>query len=347
MSTHKKNHQLTNQLKSFFTTQVLIKIFTSMVLLFMFCGTQAQTRQKKIVTRKKKPVTHNTTKLLRGFNQNFSMMPNLTSTMCGNIKRLQPQMLRYPGGTVTHSWNWKEGVITTRNSKAVHPISDIKTLADSTKAQFVFVLDIANSTLEDQVEMLTAIQATGVAINYIELGNELYAQDDKYKKVFPSGKDYAAKVNIWVPVLRQKFPSAKIAALLLGRRVKESNARMFQWNRQVVDNTKANVDAFTYHIYIGEKNTFQQEKSEFLEVTANAATGTKELWITEYGSNQDKTNASYYTELGQLANFVEQFPNVTIALNHQIVGGTKSKVTDDGSTFLQEGTMFLQRVTKK
>lgn len=39
---------------------------------------------------------------ITGFNQNWSMLPALdTPGMIDNIRRLKPQMLRYPGGTVT------------------------------------------------------------------------------------------------------------------------------------------------------------------------------------------------------------------------------------------------------
>jgi hypothetical protein len=279
-----------------------------------------------------------------GFNQNFSMMPNESEEMYKNIQLLKPKVLRYPGGTITHSWDWRAGVITKRNSDKVHPISEIKTLVNYTKAEFVFVLDIANKTVDDQIEMLKAIQKIGVAINYIELGNELYAQEDNYRELFPSGKVYATKVNQWVPRLRKEFPNAKIAPLLLGRKVQTSNDRMYNWNRQVVDNTIALVDAYTYHIYINEKSTFVEEKADFIEIVRNANTNSKELWITEYGNKQDKSDASYFTELTALADFVESFPNVTLALNHQIVGGTKAKLTEDGKSFIEEGKMYLKRV---
>jgi sulfite reductase alpha subunit-like flavoprotein len=279
-----------------------------------------------------------------GFNQNFSMMPSMTEALYKNIQKLKPQMLRYPGGTVTHAWNWREGIIESRNSNAVHPISEIKTLVDYTNAKFVFVLDILNKPLADQVQMLKEIEKLNVPIEYIELGNELYAQEDDYKAIFPTGKDYANRVNQWIPVLRTNFPKAKIAALLLGRKVNESNTRLYQWNRLVVDNTINSADAFTYHFYINENATFQSEKADFLEVTQNAQTKDKELWITEYGNKQDKSDSSYYTELNDLANFLESFPNVSMTLNHQIIGGTKNKLTEDGKDFVEEGLMYLKRL---
>jgi alpha-L-arabinofuranosidase len=285
--------------------------------------------------------------VLTGFNQNFSMMPNLDNALIKNIQILDPQILRYPGGTVTHSWNWREGIIEKRNSSKVHPISEIKSLIDSTGADFIFVLDIANKSIEDQIEMLISIQELGVDIKYIELGNELYAQEDNYKEVFPTGKKYAEKVNTWVPQLKAKFPNAKIAALLSGRLVKESNTRLYYWNSEVVDNSNQFVDAFTYHIYINENTDFENEKNDFSSVALAAKTGNKPLWITEYGNKQDKSNPNYYLELSKLADFVETFPNVTIALNHQIVGGTKAKLSEDGKEFNEEGQLFLNRKKSK
>lgn len=286
------------------------------------------------------------TDVLTGFNQNFSMMPYLSPTMCDNIRQLRPRLLRYPGGTVTHSWDWRRGIITSRKSRVYHPIDEVKKLADYTGAKFVFVLDVLNKSVEDQIQMLASIEQLGVEIAFIEMGNELYSQNEEYVAAFPSGKDYALRVNSWIPELRKRFPKAKIAALLLGRKVRKGNERMYSWNRQVVDATFNGVDAYTYHIYINPNSTFEQEKSEFVEVTQNAKTGRKELWITEYGSNQDRANPTYYVELEALSNFVESFPNVTIALNHQLVGGTKNKLTEDGSRLVEEGQLFLRRAQR-
>lgn len=288
------------------------------------------------------------TKLVKtGFNQNFSMLPQMNEELYLNIQKLKPQILRYPGGTVSHNWDWKNGVIETRKPKAVHKIEELKKLVEYTNAKFVIVLDILNKSLTDQIQMLQEIEKLQIPIEYIELGNELYAQDDHYKNIFPTGKEYADRVNQWIPSLRKHFPNAKIGALLLGRKVRESNDRMYHWNRQVVDNTINTVDAYTYHIYINENATFLEEKEDFITVSNNAKTKQKELWITEYGNKQDKSIPSYYTELNDLADFVENYPNVTIALNHQIIDGTKNKLTDDGKNFVEEGLLYLKRVAKQ
>jgi alpha-L-arabinofuranosidase len=285
-------------------------------------------------------------KALKGFNQNWSFLPSLNGTMLDNIKKLQPEILRYPGGTITHSWDWEKG-IKIGSSTPPHPVKDIKTMVDATDASFVFVLDILNSSLDNQVDMLRAIEKLGVSINYIELGNELYSQDETYVAAFPTGAEYAAKVNVWVKTLKEVFPKAKISALLQCRNSGNSNARLNQWNNLVINGTNTKVDAYTYHIYIPEGGTFKSRIKEFEAVANVSNTGDKELWITEYGNQNDDASADYYKSLDSLANYVEAYPKVSMALNHLIVGNNKNKLTSDGLNFTKEGLMYLNRLGKR
>jgi hypothetical protein len=288
--------------------------------------------------------TASTTKLpLRGYNQNWSFLPALSSTLVEHAKSLRPQVLRYPGGTVTHSWDWKAGSIRTRGQGVPHALGDIAVLSKATQAAFIFVVDIVNSSLDDQLQMLRKIQDLGVAIDYVELGNELYAPE--YESSFPTGREYGVKATQWANAIRAQFPSAKTSAVLLGRSTQPSNARMFQWNELVVAN--AATDAFTYHIYINEKATFAETSANFSAVTARANTGNKPLWISEYGNKHEETEADYLVELERLADFVEGFPNVTLALSHLLVGPNKNKITTDGSKLTPEGQMFVARRQKQ
>ena len=115
----------------------------------------------------------------------------------------------------------------------MHLIQDVKTLHDALQCKVV-VLDILNSTLSDQIQMLSFLQLVGIPIEYIELGNELYAQEKSYVEIFPTGAEYAARVAEWVSALRGKFPDAKIAALLQCRDMNIRNDHMKHWNDLVV-----------------------------------------------------------------------------------------------------------------
>jgi hypothetical protein len=48
-------------------------------------------------------------------------------------------------------------------------------------------------------------------------------------------------------------------------------------------------------------------------------------------------------DLSQLADFIESYPNVTIALNHQLINGDMDKITPDASALTPAGQMFASR----
>lgn len=285
-------------------------------------------------------------KMLIGFNQNWSFLPAFYPGMLSNINLLKPQILRYPGGTVTYDWDWVTGKRPGTNG-APHLVSDVKALTDATNAKWVFVVNILNRTVADQIDMLNAIKNTGVAVENIELGNELYSNDAEYVAAFPTGTDYANKCVQWIPQLRAAFPSAKISAVLQCRNAESSNQRFSQWNNLVVTGTSSVVDAYTYHIYIPVGGSYASRKAEFEQVVNNTNTGSKPLWVTEYGNQNDLTDPNYYKALDSLANYVESYPKITMALNHLVVGNNKNKLTSDGSTFTTEGQLFLTRASKR
>lgn len=283
-----------------------------------------------------------------GLNQNWSYFPSFDNkAMLSQICSMKPDMIRYPGGTVAHSWDWRKGVITSRKPKQSHPISDLKRLVDATGVKVVFVLDIANQTIDDQLKMLKSSREQGIPVDYIELGNELYAQDKVYEAKFPTGVDYAKKANEWIPKIKEEFPNAKVAILLLARSVRPSNSRMYEWNSLVTTTITPAIDAYTYHVYISDKGDFQSTKANFERIVKLANTGSKELWITEYGNQHPKSDANYLGDLEKLADFIEAYPKVTIALSHQIVGNDKNKLTADGNQLTPEGQLYVKRADQR
>lgn len=312
-----------------------------MVLVVAFQGCKKKNSSKAIESD---PVNKN--KLI-GFNQNWSFFPAFYPGMFANINQLKPQMIRYPGGTVAHDWDWMTGRRSNAPNTVSHPVSDIKLLVNATNVKMIFVLDIVNKTITDQIAMLNAIKNSGVSIDYIELGNELYGNDAAYVAAYPTGADYGAKVTQWVPLLRAAFPNVKIAALLQCRTAEASNPRTAEWNNKVVTSTISLVDAYTYHIYIPVGGSFASRKADYEAVVKITNTGTKELWITEYGNQNDLTDPNYYKALDSLATYVESQPKITIALNHLIVGSNKNKLTPDGASFTLEGQNFLTRARKR
>ncbi|MCO6497997.1 MAG: hypothetical protein J5I50_10070 [Chitinophagaceae bacterium] len=324
-----------------------MKIFLLPLLaLTLFCASCKSS--KTTDTGKPANTSAHPNKVLIGFNQNWRFLPSLDNkVLLENIKELQAQIIRYPGGTITHGWNWRTGKFNKQGKNDYsHPIEDLKKLVDATGAEVVFDLDVVNSSVSDQIEMLQKARTLGIDIKYLELGNELYSMNHGYEIKFPDGKAYADTVNEWVPKLRRAFPEAKIAALHIGKTSKIS--RQSTWNQQTTKGI-IDIDAFTYHIYISKPNTFEERIANFKRAYYNP--DKKPLWITEYGCLTDPDGEYYLSDLRKLADFVENLPGTTMILNHTIIGvnlkHSKLNPSDGGTSFTAEGKMYLDRVKPK
>ncbi len=281
---------------------------------------------------------------IRGFNQNWSIMPALsTGNMVNLMKRLRPGMIRYPGGTVTHGWDWQAGQLTSRPSSAIHPIGEVKQLSDALGAQVVVVLDIVYRSLDDQLAMLRELRRTGLQFRHVELGNELYLRDADYAARFPTGAEYGAEANRWAAAVKAEFPNVAVAALLLAREAGANNPRGQSWNTDVLSVATNNIDAWTFHLYIPIGGTASVLMDDYRAVTASLPLSGKPVWITEYG-NKNEGDPTYLSELLALADAVEAQSGVTIALNHQMIGGGKNKMDIDGVALNAEGEAFVKRV---
>ncbi|HEX5002560.1 MAG TPA: hypothetical protein VFW78_08680 [Bacteroidia bacterium] len=181
------------------------------------------------------------------------------------VKLLEPGLIRYPGGTVASYWDWKTGWlmkgIQLRRDWAKIPenpitLDDLKFACDATGAWPVFVLNMMNSTVEYQMEMLRTAVKMGLTVKYIELDNEIYLGEEFYIQKFPTGKEYALEANKWIVAIRKEFPEVKIGVVGCAEKEIQNEAkkkyagRSDTWNRDVFSELKG-ADAMTFHIYGG------------------------------------------------------------------------------------------------
>lgn len=278
--------------------------------------------------------------VVTGYNMRWRNTPSITKTNVASLMdSLKTGVFRYPGGTVTHKWNWKNGYITggAAATDFVHKIEDVKRVVDTTKAKVSFVLDVVNSSLKDQIEM---IKAAKVPVSYIELGNELYAPD--YTTEFPTGKAYADTINSWVPELRKEFSGVKIGAVLIARTTNKDRSKT--WNNDVTKNITKPVDAHIYHVYIAKDESVADRITRL--ASKFVSDSSVETWITEYGDKGQTVSKTF-----DLAKKLTASPyNAKLMLNHCIIAVsgnfTKIKKTTSNAnkyTFTDEGIAFLNK----
>lgn len=327
---------------------VRIAKLTGMVMLLSMFG---------VLPTRAEPVRHRIVQ--EGYNINWSFLPTFTQKFLANAAAFHPDIIRYPGGTVSKTWQWRLGKTSKRDRDVPHPLNDLHTMATATGAKVVFVLNMVHASLADQLAMLKEAQKMGIPIRYVEMGNEYYLGkgpgvdgSGKHRDNvdhFPSGREYAQKVNRWAPAIRAQFPNIQIGISLLGRSVHRS-VRQKNWNASVMGTIKAaSYDAVVYHVYVhlndpSAADSRIQKRVEDLKKNM-VPLQKKAVWITEYGVHAHSAKqAAAATRI--LADRLE--PLADLLLSHTLLTRSPTRYLSlltppDGEDFAPLGIMFLRR----
>ncbi len=229
------------------------------------------------------------------------------------VRALQPGTLRYPGGTLSNYWNWRSGNFDAagrqryRGWRRLHPqlhfgLGDLQSGLQASGAQAVFDLNLLSGTLANAEAELHAAQAKGIAVRYVELGNEFYLSTPDNVRAFPEAQNYAAKATRWAQALHAAFPQARIAAvgayMFDPAWAQRHQPRIAGWNHRVMAALHG-VDAMTMHIYVPTGIYLRRHHLRFdaasipallgytlqqmhQATTQMRAFGTLPVWVTEY-----------------------------------------------------------------
>ena len=206
-----------------------------------------------------------------GFNSQMMRGPSWRDEgFVQQVRKLSPEIIRYPGGTNSSYWDWKtgwlmDGIELKKDYKSIrkNPItlSDLKFACDSTGAVPLFVLNMVNSNLEYQLQMLRSAKSIGLPVLYVELDNEVYLGESVYVNRFPTGVDYAKECNKWISAIKKEFSGVKVSVVAFStresaaRKAKDHKSRSLMWNRDLISNIK-NADAMSFHLYGGNGLNF-------------------------------------------------------------------------------------------
>lgn len=216
-----------------------------------------------------------------GFNGRSSEGPQWTNTTFTDlVEWMSPSIVRYPGGTLANSWNWREGGIMGKEIKNPYYIKDlVKGLPAYT--QIVYVMNVVNPTpvtgysettdesilksdevlqakIKDALEALAEFETAGCLPIAVELGNELYFNNlDKYKDYgiyMANPEQYMAHVPVIARAIKEKYPEMKI--ILCTSKGGNGNSTRDTWNNGIFEGLAQNgelnnlVHGFVQHHYI-------------------------------------------------------------------------------------------------
>jgi len=106
----------------------------------------------------------------------------------------------------------------------------------ATQSKGVFTLNVITSHLEKELEMLREVNRNGVEVKYIELGNEVYAENLLTKHTYPNYQNYIDTCLKWSVAIWEEFPKAHIG--VVGG---DKNRRTREWNEKLSSALKNNL----------------------------------------------------------------------------------------------------------
>lgn len=297
-----------------------------------------------------------------GYMLNYLTKPEWTNqSFLDSVRKLNPSLIRYPGGTESQyfdwqtgrsipSSNWTNGSLFNHSYIGIvphvsHTLNDLLYFYQITNVKPVFCLNLLTKTLSNQIEMLQTANSMGIPVEYIELGNELYFEDQDFINKYPNPIDYVLDMkDNWIPQLTALFPNANIAVIGSYDGLVDLNgnivpSRISNWNSTLyAQNLSAN--AITFHYYIPPNTTLlsNPNASQALAApfkhwptlqnnTLNGVTNGMECWITEYNLNDgNQTNYAIASSwihglyTASLFSLMLVDEKIKMLLNHQIAG---------------------------
>ena len=227
------------------------------------------------------------------------------------LAALGPASVRLPGGSTSQYWDLEAGRFVddedvppdvVRARQRDQPALDLADLAALTAAADVgttWVVNMTTSTLEEQVEALRAAQEAGMDVTRVELGNEMWTDEDAVLAAYPRPEDYAEAAVDWAAALRAALgPDLEVAAV--GFCEDRGGPRKRSWDAAVLPVVADSVDAVVCHPYVrtglpegatvdGEEDlaealvTTGQRREEFARTVEDVVPGDLPVWASEWG----------------------------------------------------------------
>lgn len=127
---------------------------------------------------------------------------------------------------------------------------------NSTQSIAVITLNVITSHLEKELELLRRAKDIGIDIKYIELGNEVYAENLLTKHIYPTVDNYIDTCISWSKAILKEFPDAHIGVVGgdRNRRTRNWNEKLSSALERSFSKSKLSQFHFILHYYSHFKN---------------------------------------------------------------------------------------------
>jgi len=189
--------------------------------------------------------------------------------MLKKVIELKPTVLRYPGGSLSDLYHWKDGLGEARSRKrssrfhgdgedtVLFGTKEFLELCDLTGAEAFLTANVITASVEETLDWIRKVNferfrnGSGKklpTVGFLEIGNEPYLIDDNQKKLAISAEQYVKKANALVSKLRKVDSSVKIGIPLRSDDFDGIPATpMPGFNKEVLEGFKGKIDFVALH----------------------------------------------------------------------------------------------------
>jgi hypothetical protein len=260
---------------------------------------------------------------LYGLGNEFVFQSTGDKGLNAQLREAGSEMSRFPGGTPSDYWLWSDGWINASSDRSgcsglprrPTTVSQLRTYLATTNQSTVLVVNQLQTNLSYQLQGLYEHAKQGTAIQFVELGNEMYdATRPDVLQAYPEPRDYAVRMATYTKAIKEAFPQSRVALVGLAN---EWDNRTHVWNKQVLqDPISLGADAATIHLYAGIPDTPATPATlhSLLALVFSNFQGYKEyttttipehfrLWVTEWGifSNNKMLQNTWFQGLWHVA----------------------------------------------
>lgn len=215
-----------------------------------------------------------------GFNGRSSEGPRWTDdNFTSMVNWMSPSSIRYPGGTLANSWDWRAGGIMGKKIKNPYFISDLAAGLPA-HTSIVYVMNMVHPTpatgydytssdtevlqsrevldakIDDALDALAEFRKYGRMPVAIELGNELYFNKEEHYGIYTANPTrYIQDAKIIAGRLKSVYPDLKVI-LCTSKSGEKSTSNREVWNTAVFSALESDrefrslVDGVVQHHYI-------------------------------------------------------------------------------------------------
>ena len=234
------------------------------------------------------------------------------SDVSSNSALLRPTVLRFPGGTLANYYHPGEKGYGIKKSEVKVQIilqeyinqqklttSALDEYIHHAKPLGVETLVVANlltGTPEETVQVIDTLKSNGLEVSGVELGNELYFGEYRYK--FPDVDTYITKAKEFSRVIKMKYPEVKVgvlAAKVSGEAGGSVGSSGFAttWNTKLGQETF--YDSYIVHGYVNDDSCTTNLKKAFDEAFV-CEKETLAVIKNDYISNLRNLVSSYFND---------------------------------------------------